>query len=109
MNLILAPGDPSSGRRKNSSPVPKPSGSPAAYPQAGKPLLFIRPSTTDSAFQACIDQFEIKDGNRLRDGPQLTNNTAHNVTRYDLAMRQVFMAGPENDLDALFPLEIETV
>jgi hypothetical protein len=59
LNLILAPGDPSSGRRKNSSPVPKPSGSPAA-------LLFIRPSTADSAFQACIDQFEIKDGNRLR-------------------------------------------
>ena len=26
----------------------------------------MRPSTPDSAFQACIDQFEIKDGNRLR-------------------------------------------
>jgi len=32
----------------------------------GKPLLFIGPSAPDSAFQACVDQFEIKDGNRLR-------------------------------------------
>jgi hypothetical protein len=35
--------------------------------QTGKPLLFIRPNAPDSAFQARIDQFEIKDGNRLRD------------------------------------------
>jgi hypothetical protein len=35
LNLILAPGDSSSGRRTNSSPVPKPSGSPAV--NAAKP------------------------------------------------------------------------
>jgi hypothetical protein len=39
---------------------------PQLITQTGKPLLFIGPSTPDSAFQACIDQFEIKDGNRLR-------------------------------------------
>jgi hypothetical protein len=32
----------------------------------GKPLLVVSASAPDSAFQACIDQFEIKDGNRLR-------------------------------------------
>src|SRR5262249_10231402 len=42
--------------------------------------LWVRPSTPDSAFQACIDQFEIEDGNRLRNScPQLTNNKVHNV------------------------------
>ena len=30
-------------------------------------------------------------------GPQLTNNTAHNATRYDLVMRQVFMAGTDDE------------
>jgi hypothetical protein len=30
-------------------------------------------------------------------GPQLTNNTAHNVTRYDLVLRQVFMAGSDDE------------
>src|SRR5262249_34843020 len=39
---------------------------PQLITQAGKPLLFIRPITPDTALQACIDQFEIKDGNRLR-------------------------------------------
>ena len=34
----------------------------------GKPLLFVSASAPDSAFQAGIDQFEIKDGNRLRNG-----------------------------------------
>jgi hypothetical protein len=41
--------------------------------QTGKPLLFIRPSTPDSAFQACVDQFEIKDGNRLRNSGSAAN------------------------------------
>jgi hypothetical protein len=41
--------------------------------QAGKPRLFIRPSAADCAFQACIDQFEIKDGNRLRNGGSAAN------------------------------------
>jgi len=41
--------------------------------QTGKPLLFIRPSTPDSAFQARIDQFEIKDGNRLRNSGSAAN------------------------------------
>jgi hypothetical protein len=30
-------------------------------------------------------------------GPQLTNNKAHNVTRYDLVLRQVFMAGSDDE------------
>jgi hypothetical protein len=42
--------------------------------QTGKPLLFIRPSTRDSAFQARIDQFEIKDGNRLRNSGSAAND-----------------------------------
>jgi hypothetical protein len=41
--------------------------------QTGKPLLFVKPSTPDSAFQACIDQFEIKDGNRLRNSESAAN------------------------------------
>jgi hypothetical protein len=61
----------------------------------GKPLRFIRPSTPDSAFQARIDQFEIKDGATV--GPQLTSNKAHNATRYDLVLRQVFMAGSDDE------------
>jgi len=50
---------------------------PRSWPQwlllTGKPLLFIGPSTPDSAFQACIDQFEIKDGNRLRNSGSAAN------------------------------------
>src|SRR6266403_1129462 len=30
----------------------------------------VSASTPDSAFQTCIDQFEIKDGNRLRNTPR---------------------------------------
>jgi hypothetical protein len=30
-------------------------------------------------------------------GPQLTNNKVHNVTRYDLVLRQVFMAGSDDE------------
>jgi hypothetical protein len=41
--------------------------------QTGKPLLFVKPNTPDSAFQACIDQFEIKDGNRLRNSGSAAN------------------------------------
>src|SRR5262249_58889635 len=41
--------------------------------QTGKPLLFVKPSAPDSAFQACIDQFEIKDGNRLRNSGSAAN------------------------------------
>jgi len=39
----------------------------------GEPLLFIRPSAADSTFQACIDQFEIKDCNRLRNSGSAAN------------------------------------
>jgi hypothetical protein len=46
---------------------------PQLIAQTGKPLLFIRPSAPDSAFQARIDQFEIKDGNRLRNSGSAAN------------------------------------
>ncbi len=36
--------------------------------------VFIRPSAPDNAFQACIDQFEIKDGNRLRNSGSAAND-----------------------------------
>ena len=59
LNLILAPGDPSSGRRKNSSPVPKPSGSPAATcppshrpPGAASSFLILPRSVTKSRQRA---------------------------------------------------------
>jgi thiaminase len=32
-----------------------------------------------------------------QDAHYLTHNTAHNVTRYDLVMRQVFMAGSDDE------------
>ena len=41
--------------------------------QTGKPFLFISASAPDSAFQACINQFEIKDGNRLRSSGSAAN------------------------------------
>jgi hypothetical protein len=31
--------------------------------QTSKPVLFISPTTPNSALQACIDQLEVKDGN----------------------------------------------
>jgi len=46
---------------------------PQLIAQTGKLLLFITPSTPDSAFQARIDQFEIKDGNRLRNSGWAAN------------------------------------
>jgi len=39
----------------------------------GKPLLFISPSTSHSPLQTCIDQLEIKHGNRLRSARSATN------------------------------------
>jgi hypothetical protein len=39
----------------------------------GKPLLFISPSTSNGTLQACIDQLEIKHGNRLRSARSATN------------------------------------
>jgi hypothetical protein len=40
---------------------------------SGKPLLFIRPGTSNSPLQTCIDQFEIKHGNRLRSARSAIN------------------------------------
>jgi hypothetical protein len=54
-------------------PARGPESLPQLIAQTGKPLLFVRPNTPDSAFQACIDQFEIKDGNRLRNSGSAAN------------------------------------
>jgi len=45
--------------------VPSPSVAAAIDRSDGQAALFISASAPDSTFQACIDQFEIKDGNRL--------------------------------------------
>ena len=46
-------------------PVPSPSVAAAIDRSDGQAALFISSSAPDCALHACIDQFEIKDGNRL--------------------------------------------
>jgi hypothetical protein len=73
---------------------------PQLIAQTGKPLLFVRPSTPDSAFQACIDQFEIKDGNRLRNSGSLVRSQPGSPTQSEKsrACSERTMPGPSRRL-----------
>jgi hypothetical protein len=73
---------------------------PQLIAQTGKSLLFIRASTPDSAFQACIDQFKIKDGNRLRNSGSLVRSQPGSPTQSEKsrACSERTMPGPSRRL-----------
>ena len=62
---------------------------PQLIAQPRKANLLVGAGAVYLALQACVDQFEIKDRNRLRDvGPHMINSKAHDIARYD-GMRMI--------------------